>query len=75
MEIKIDSNGWLLIDNKKKFCPFGSDDPLCGDWCALFEGPRMWEERDDNQVAINLCQASWSCYEHEFTDERIKKER
>lgn len=77
MKIKISKTGALVINGKKKYCPYDitgdQDAPPCGDWCALFKEPTRSVNHvpfRDNAVYLELCRTQWYCREEEFTDER-----
>lgn len=47
---KINNNGYLVIKNKQKVCPFCSDGAYCGEWCALWvENSRFIDNHPDKE--------------------------
>ena len=69
MEIKISKEGLLLINDKRRGCPFDADAGTCGDWCALFGEPEGVEE-SPARIFLVLCHKELVCLDKKFTDER-----
>ena len=75
MKIKIDQDGFLMIQRRTNFrtvhCPIMKNS-LCGDWCALFGEPDRYESPFFNEkyIRLELCHRIFKIENEDFEDER-----